>query len=208
MEQTIFECESFIKKLASSSPTPGGGGAAALVGAVAAALASMAANITLKNNKNHTLINLVSSLETLQKDLLILIEEDAKSFLPLAAAYKSPATTTQEQAEKEQKKEEALKNACIAPLQIMNKCYQIIDICIELKTLAKPIVISDIGVGITLCKSALEGASLNVFCNTKLMKNRELATELNKQAENLLSIFCAKSQQLFFQIKNQLLEER
>ena len=39
MEQTIFECESFIKKLASSSPTPGGGGAAALVGAVAAALA-------------------------------------------------------------------------------------------------------------------------------------------------------------------------
>ena len=208
MEQTIFECESFIKKLASSSPTPGGGGAAALVGAVAAALASMAANITLKNNKNHTLINLVSSLETLQKDLLILIEEDAKSFLPLAAAYKSPATTTQEQAEKEQKKEEALNNACIAPLQIMNKCYQIIDICIELKTLAKPIVISDIGVGITLCKSALEGASLNVFCNTKLMKNRELATELNKQAENLLSIFCAKSQQLFFQIKNQLLEER
>ena len=208
MEQTIFECESFIKKLASSSPTPGGGGAAALVGAVAAALASMAANITLKNNKDNTLTNLVSSLETLQKDLLILIEEDAKSFLPLAAAYKSPAKTAKEQAEKEQKKEESLKNACIAPLQIMNKCCQIIDICIELKTLAKPIVISDIGVGITLCKSALEGASLNVFCNTKLMNNRELATELNKQAENLLSIFCAKSQQLFFQIKNQLLEER
>ena len=73
MEQTIFECESFIKKLASSSPTPGGGGASALVGAVAAALASMAANITLKNNKDNTLTNLVSSLETLQKDLLILI---------------------------------------------------------------------------------------------------------------------------------------
>lgn len=207
MEQTIFECESFIKKLASSSPTPGGGGALALVGAVAAALASMAANITLKNNKDHTLINLVASLETLQKDLLILIEEDAKSFLPLAAAYKLPAKTVKEQAEKEQKKEEALKHACIAPLQIMKKCCQVIDICIELTTLAKPIVISDIGVGITLCKSALEGASLNVFCNTKLMKNRELAAELNKQAENLLSIFCAKSQQLFFQIKNQLLEE-
>ena len=208
MEQTIFECESFIKKLASSSPTPGGGGASALVGAVAAALASMAANITLKNNKDHTLINLVASLETLQKDLLILIEEDAKSFLPLAAAYKLPTKTAKEQAEKEQKKEAALKHACIAPLQIMNKCCQIIDICIELKTLAKPIVISDIGVGISLCKSALEGASLNVFCNTKLMKNREMAAELNKQAENLLSIFCAKSQQLFFQIKNQLLEER
>lgn len=208
MKQTLFECESFIKKLASSSPTPGGGGASALVGAVATALASMAANITLKNNKNYALTNLITALTTLQKDLLILIEEDAKAFLPLAAAYKLPAKTAKEQAEKEQKKEEALKNACQTPLQIMKKCCQVIDICIELKTLAKPIVISDIGVGVTLCKSALEGASLNVFCNTKLMNNREIATKLNKQAENLLSIFCAKSQQLFFQIKNQLLEER
>ncbi len=208
MEQTLFECESFIKKLASNFPTPGGGGASALVGAVAAALASMAANITLKNNKDDTLINLAPSLETLQKDLLILIEEDAKAFLPLAAAYKLQATTAQEQAEKEQKKEEALKNACYTPLQIMKKCCQVIDICIELKALAKPIVISDIGVGVILCKSALEGASLNIFCNTKLMNNRERATKLNKQAENLLSIFCAKSQQLFFQIKSQLLEER
>lgn len=208
MEQTIFECESFIKKLASSSPTPGGGGASALVGAVAAALASMAANITLKNNQDNTLINFVSTLETLQKDLLVLVEEDAKSFLPLAAAYKSPATTTQEQAEKEQKKEEALKNACHTPLQIMKKCCQVIDICIELKTVAKPIVISDIGVGVTLCRSALEGASLNVFCNTKLMNNREMATKLNNQAESLLSTFCVKSHLLFLQIKNQLLEER
>ena len=208
MKQTLFECESFIKKLASSSPTPGGGGASALVGAVAAALASMVANITLKNNKDDALTNLITALTTLQKDLLILIEEDAKAFLPLAAAYKLPAKTAKEQAEKEQKKEEALKNACHTPLQIMQKCCQVIDICIELKTVAKPIVISDIGVGITLCKSALEGASLNVFCNTKLMNNREIATELNKEAKNLLSIFCAKSQQLFFQIKNQLLEER
>ena len=36
-------------------------------------------------------------------------------------------------------------------------------------------------------KAALNGASLNVFINTKLMKNREIAEQMNAKADELLS---------------------
>ena len=41
----------FIEKLSTKEPTPGGGGASALIGAVAAALASMVAGLTSGKKK-------------------------------------------------------------------------------------------------------------------------------------------------------------
>lgn len=41
----------FLEKLASSAPAPGGGGGAAMAGALAAALSSMVANLTLGKEK-------------------------------------------------------------------------------------------------------------------------------------------------------------
>ena len=48
------------------------------------------------------------------------------------------------------------------------------------------LAVSDVGVGILFAQAALEGASLNVFINTKLMKNHERAQELNQKAEALI----------------------
>ena len=49
------------------------------------------------------------------------------------------------------------------------------------------IAISDVGVGILFAQAALEGASLNVFINTGLMKNAERACELNETANRLIA---------------------
>ena len=47
-EQLIHQsCREFSEALASKAPVPGGGGAAALIGALAAALGSMAVNLSL-----------------------------------------------------------------------------------------------------------------------------------------------------------------
>ena len=40
--------------------------------------------------------------------------------------------------------------------------------------------------GAVFCKAALQGASLNVFINTKAMADRELAEELNAKANAML----------------------
>ena len=48
------------------------------------------------------------------------------------------------------------------------------------------LAISDVGVGVIFCKSALMGASLNVFINTKLMKDRLYAEKINNETEKML----------------------
>ena len=48
------------------------------------------------------------------------------------------------------------------------------------------IAVSDVGVGVLFAQAALEGASLNVFINTKLMKDRKQAEELNRKADALI----------------------
>ena len=49
------------------------------------------------------------------------------------------------------------------------------------------LAISDAGVGIQCCMAAMHGASLNVFINTKLMKNREVAVDMNAKADALIA---------------------
>ena len=47
------------------------------------------------------------------------------------------------------------------------------------------------------CKAALQAASLNVFINTKSLKNRETASELNRQANLMLNKYCGMADDIF-----------
>ena len=49
------------------------------------------------------------------------------------------------------------------------------------------IAVSDVGVGVLFAQAALEGASLNVFINTKLMKDRGRAEKLNQKTESMIA---------------------
>ena len=115
MEIYKQSCEDFIEELASKAPVPGGGGASAFVGAVGVALGNMVANLTIGKKKyadvEDELIVLREKAYVLQKELLLLIEKDAKVFEPLAAAYKLPKETEEEKAYKEKVMEEVLREA-------------------------------------------------------------------------------------------------
>ena len=47
------------------------------------------------------------------------------------------------------------------------------------------------------CKAALQSASLNVFINTKSMKTRDLAEEMNRKANEMLTKYCALADEIF-----------
>lgn len=181
--------------LASKEPVPGGGGAAALVGAVGVALGSMVGSLTIGKKKyidvQDDIIALNAKAEVLSNSLLELVQRDAQVFEPLSKAYGMPKDTDIEREEKDRVMEAALKDACSVPLAIMEKCCEVIELHKEYAIKGTAIAISDVGCGVICAKSALQAASLNVFINTKSMKDREYADEINIHANSMLEKYCA-----------------
>ena len=194
-------CNEFVEVLASKAPVPGGGGASALVGAIGTALGNMVGSLTVGKKKyadvEEEMYELKRKADALQKELLHLIERDAEVFEPLSKAYGMPRNTEEEKAEKARVMEIVLKDACSVPMEIMERCCEAIDLIEVFAEKGSTLAISDAGVGATFCKAALEGASLNVFINTKSMKNREYADELNKKADEMLSVYTKKAEEIY-----------
>ena len=181
---------SFTEVLASSQPVPGGGGASALVGAIGTALASMVGNLTTGKKKyaefEGDLQRILTKADELRNGLLSLIDEDAKCFEPLSKAY----SLQKDEPNREEVMENALRYACTAPLAIMKTAAEAIELHAELAVKGSSLMISDVGVGVLCCKTALMGASLNIFINLRLMKNAEYAETLRAETDSLLSKYC------------------
>ena len=181
----------FLEQLSSSAPIPGGGGASAAVGAFASALGLMVTNLTVGKKKyadvEEEILEIREKLEQKKQDLVRMVDEDAEAFEPLAKAYRMPKETEEEQAEKEKGMEAALKNAAEAPLCIMKTIVDTMEMIRVLGEKGSRLAVSDAGVAILFAQAALEGASLNIFINTKMMKDQEEAERLNYLADQLIA---------------------
>lgn len=186
-EQNMQE---FIKVLSSKAAVPGGGGACAYVAAAGMALGAMVANLTTGKKKyaqyQEEIEELLSKTEQLSKELMTYMDKDAESFEPLSKAYGLPKDTKEQQEYKDVVMEKALKEASLTPVALMEKILEALKILERLSVVGSRFAISDVGAGVQLCKAALNGASLNVFINTKLMKDTETAEELNTRTDALL----------------------
>jgi formiminotetrahydrofolate cyclodeaminase len=201
-------CSEFVEVLASKAPVPGGGGASAMVGALATALGNMVGSLTVGKKKYAAVEEEMRALkdrcDRLQKDFLHLVERDAEVFEPLARAYSMPKNTEEEKAEKARVMEIVLRDACSVPMEIMEKCCEAIDIIAVFAEKGSVIAISDAGVGAAFAKAALQGASLNVYINTKSMADRVLAAELNAKCDRMLEEYTGKADAIFDSVLGRL----
>lgn len=208
MEMTNLSCEQFLEQLASGAAVPGGGGAAALVGAAGVALGNMVGCLTVGKKKyaavEPEILAMNQQAAALRRELEALVQADAEAFAPLAAAYGLPKDTPEQAAHKAAVMEKALDTACAVPLEIMEKCAQGIVLAGEYAEKGSVMAVSDAGCAATLCKAALQAASLNVFVNTKLMKDRTHAMQLDAQAEELLAQFVPRADAIFETVTQKL----
>jgi formiminotetrahydrofolate cyclodeaminase len=208
MDFTKLSCEEFTEILSTKAPVPGGGGASALVGALGCALGNMVGSLTVGKKKyadvEADILALKEKADALQKELLTLVEEDAKAFEPLSKAYSLPKETEEEKAERARVMAIVLKDACAVPLQIMHKCCDAIELIEEFAQKGSVIALSDAGVGAAFCRSALYGASLNVFINTKSMEDRTLAEQYNKEALEMMDTYGKRADAVFTQVMDRL----
>ena len=201
MDMTLASCREFVTVLASDAPAPGGGGAAALVGAIGTALGNMVGSLTVGKKKyadvQDEILALKAKCDDLQKQLLDQVEADEVNFLPLAKAYGIP----KDDPNRDKVMEEATIIACSTPMHIMELCCEAIDAIAVFAAKGSRLAVSDAGCGAVCCKAALQAASLNVFINTKSLKNRDVAEEMNSKANLMLSKYCALADEIFNEVK-------
>lgn len=208
MSITEKSCAEFVSALASKAPVPGGGGASALCGAVGTALGNMVGSLTAGKKKyaavEAEIREYQAQCSALQSELLALVDKDAEVFATLAAAYGLPRDTEEQRLYKERVMEEALVAASEVPLRIMEKCCAAIVLMEQFAVKGSKLAVSDAGVGAALCRAALEGAALNVFINTKAMKNRARAGALDARAGAMLKDYCPRAGKIYSAVVREL----
>ncbi len=191
----------FIDELASGEPTPGGGGACAYCGALASALASMVGNLTVGKKTYAAVEDQVKehleALADLRSQLLALVDADAEAFGPLAAAYRLPKETPQEQEAKQIAIQKALLGATTVPLDIMRTAAAVLEHTDFLAHHGSRMARSDAGVSTAFIRAAVEGASLNVYINVASMDDADLAAALGREADELVARTREKCDRLF-----------
>lgn len=191
----------FVEDLASAAPAPGGGGASAYVGALAAALASMVGNLTVGKKTyaevENEVVRHLEALEGLRARLIELVDEDARAFEPLAAAYRMPKGTPEELATKQAAIQQALIGATEVPLEIMRTAARVVDHADYLAHFGSRMARSDAGVSAAFARAAVDGASLNVFINAASMDDANRARLVREEASAIASTTRERCDELF-----------
>ncbi len=204
-EQTI---DQYLQVLSSKQPVPGGGGASALAGALGSALGLMVGNLTVGKKKyasvEEEVTGYMGQLEELQREFVRLADADAEVFAPLAAAYSLPAGTEEEKAYKAEVMEKNLLAASLVPLNLMETTMKMLALLKELEQKGSVMAVSDVGVAVQFARTALTGAVMNVYINTKSMKNRDKAQEINAEASHMLTSGTAQADEIYGKVLERL----
>ena len=181
--------DQFLKALGSSAPTPGGGAASALVGALAAALAEMVARLTVGRPKYAAVDERAQAVlretQRLRGELLALVDDDARAYGGVAAAYALPKGTDDERRVRDEAIQSALVAAMPPPLQIMERGGDVLRLADEIAEIGNPSVASDAGCAALLGEAAVRAAGLNVMANVVLLRDELIAGDARKRVAAL-----------------------
>ena len=174
---------------ASESMAPGGGSVAAYCGALGVSLATMVANLSANKPGWEDKVEMFSDWavkgQAMKRDLLFLVDEDTRSFNGIIDAIRMPKDTAEDKAARAEAIEKASQYAAEIPYQVMQKAFEAKDLLQAMLDIGNKPSITDAGVGALCCLTAIEGAYMNVRVNTKDLKDKEFAQELNTASSAL-----------------------
>ena len=181
----------FAEETSRESPAPGGGTIAAYMGALAAALGSMVANLSSHKRGWDTQWEKFSRWADRGQEqiaeLLELVDEDTEAFNRILSAFALPKQTAEDKAARSKAIQEATLYATQVPLHTMQAAYCTFDICRAMAEEGNPNSVSDAGVGALAARAAVLGAGLNVKINAGGLKDRETADRLIAEANQLIA---------------------
>ena len=185
-EKTV---DKFLDALASKEPVPGGGSTAALGGSLAAALVSMVCNLTLGKEgyeqAQEGLTEILQQAEALRRELPQLLEADMAVYGKVMAAYRLPRKTDEHKQARQAAIQSALVEAAEVPLQIADRCAQVLKLALPAAELGNRWAISDAAAGALLAEASLRAALLNVFVNMASITDQACVDSLRLRVAEL-----------------------
>ena len=179
----------FARETASESAAPGGGSVSAYMGALAAALGAMVANLSAHkrgwDERWEEFSQWADRGQDIVRRALHLVDEDTEAFNRIMDAFGLPKGTEEEKAARSQAIQDATLYATKVPLETMKTAYAAFDICRAMAQEGNPASVSDAGVGALAARSAVLGAWLNVRINAASLKDRATADAILAEAKEM-----------------------
>ncbi len=182
-------CTGFCDETASESPAPGGGSVSAYMGALAASLGTMVANLTggkaAYDDEWEKFSNVAVKGQALKTELLHLVDEDTNAFNKIMNAFGLPKKTDEDKAARTAAIQEATKFATEVPFHTMQKSFEAFEVCRAMVEWGNPASVTDGGVGALAARSAVMGAHLNVKINASSLKDEAFKNDILAKAADL-----------------------
>lgn len=177
--------DEFVEQLASSAPVPGGGAVAALAGALAAALVEMTCNLTIGKRKYRAVEAEVRQIrdqaQVLRKELLRMVEDDARAYQAVADAYRMPVDGDDERRRRNEVLQAALVAAANSPAVTGRLCRSLLPLARDAARLGNTAVVSDAGVAAELALAGLRSAVLNVQINLRSIQDQSFVQQAHAE---------------------------
>lgn len=179
----------FADETASESPAPGGGSISAYMGALAAALATMVANLSAHkpgwDDRWKEFSDYAEDGRASVDRLISLVDEDTSAFNAIMAALGLPKVTDAEKAARAEALENATLYAAEVPLRTAKEAFSTFALIRKMAEEGNPNSVTDAGVAALAAEAAVQGAVLNVRINAAGLKDREVAGCLIGEARQL-----------------------
>lgn len=180
----------FADELSTDSPAPGGGSVSALVGALAAGLTSMVANLTYGKKgyerQNRKMNSLSMEGQKFKDELLRAVDLDTKAFNEVMACRRLPKKTEEDEEKKLAAIQEATKRATLVPLDVMKTSLKILALANITARYGNVNSISDAGVAALAAETAVRGAGLNVLINLADINDEEFCNRMKDEVKQMV----------------------
>jgi glutamate formiminotransferase/formiminotetrahydrofolate cyclodeaminase len=178
----------FAELVAANTPTPGGGSVAALVGALAAALAQMAAGLTVGRKKyadvGEQAGRVLDEAEAIRRELVAAIEEDAASFEAILTVVRNKELS---ETDKAAALEAATVHAGEVPLRVARRSRDAARLAQTIAAIGNVNAATDAAVGAIMARAAVQAAGLNVKINGQGLQDRALADAWAAEVDALVA---------------------
>lgn len=198
----------FARETASESAAPGGGSVSAYMGALAAALGAMVANLSAHkrgwDDRWKEFSDQAVKGQDIMERLLKLVDEDTAAFAKIMNVFSMPKGTEEEKAARAEAMEKATLYATQVPLRTMKTALEAMPLALEMARKGNPASASDAGVGAIAALAAVKGAQLNVRINAAGLKDRAMADSLTAEAEKIAKEAAEKEAEILSEVNKNI----